>query len=98
MTGNEEMANSGHQQTRAQEVQMVRSQKDGQHKGKKKGDTQPRAPSPTKRQQTPNSEDGNQTVKNTSRKGGQPPFWVFFLSTETVQIWYVLSFRPPQRR
>ena len=51
------------------------------NEGKEKGDERQRAPSPTKKQQTPNSKDGTQAGKKHVKKKGHPPFCVFLRRT-----------------
>ena len=81
---------------RAQEVQMVQSGKTAKIKARRKEKKQQRAPSPTKRQQPPHSEDGNQTSKSVRKR--RSTSGLRFSPKRTTQIRYESLLRPPQQR
>ena len=90
------IAGSGHQKVRAQEIQIVQPGTMTKIKGWKKGGTQQRAPSPTKRQHTPNSE-SNQTGTSTSGKGGRLSVLRFFSTKKDDSDQVCMSFSPHRR-
>ena len=74
VTGNDEIANSGHRQARAQEAQHVRSSTMTTIRGEGKEDKRLRTPSPTtKRQPTPKPKVSNQTGTSQSSSYSRPP-------------------------
>ena len=75
VTGNEEFANSGHRNARAQEADHVRSSKmtDVEERGKR--DKRQRTQSPTTRHLAPSSDVSNRTDTSLSAKEGRLPLF-----------------------